>query len=303
MENQSVKNKIISHPVTRIILGILVCGSVFIITQNIISKLLGLTALDKDYRNLFKGILASIAVIGAYKFFFKWMEKREVKEISNAGIIINLLSGLLIGGVLQFLTILVIYFNGGFNVVSINPASSVIIPLTVAFTVAIFEEILLRGIIFRIVEEKLGSYIALAVSAIMFGALHLANPNSSLFAATCIAIFAGLLFGAAYIYTRSLWFSIAIHFAWNFMQSGIFGAITSGNEKTSSLFTTQITGPELITGGGFGPEATIQAILFGLISVIILMYLNIKEDKLRTPYWKKQSSINSTTKESFPTTA
>ena len=279
--------KIANNPIARIVLGLLVCVGVFIIVQNSAAKFLALTGLDKDFRNLFKGIIASIAVLYAYKFFYIFIEKREITEISAKGIAKNLMLGSLIGVVLQFLTILVIYLSNGFKVVSINPVSFVIIPLTVAFTVAIFEEILLRGIIFRIVEEKLGSYIALLISAIIFGALHLANPNSSLVAATCIAIFAGLLLGAAYIYTRNLWFPIAIHFAWNFMQSGIFGAITSGNEKTSSLLTTQITGSKLITGGEFGPEATIQATIIGLIAAIILLYLNKKQNKFLKPYWKK----------------
>jgi len=122
--------------------------------------------------------------------------------------------------------------------------------------VAIFEETLFRGIIFRIVEEKLGSYISLLISAIIFGAAHLLNPDSSITSSLCIGI-VGFMFGAVYIYSRSLWLPIAIHFSWNFVQSGIFGAITSGNEKTGSLFNTHISGAELITGGAFGPEGTI----------------------------------------------
>jgi hypothetical protein len=181
----------------------------------------------------------------------------------------------------------VIYLKNGFQVVSVNPVSFIIIPLTVAFTVAIFEEILIRGIIFRIVEEKLGSYISLILSAIIFGALHLMNPESSFISAACVAVEGGLLLGAAYIYSRNLWLPIAIHFAWNFMQSGIFGAITSGNEKTNSLLSTQITGSKLITGGEFGPEGTIQAIIFCLIATIILMTLNTKSNKLIKPYWKR----------------
>src|SRR5690606_38179680 len=110
-------------------------------------------------------------------------------------------------------------------------------PLTMAFTSAIFEEILLRGIIFRILEEKLGSYIALFISALIFGALHLANPNSSITAAVGLAIQAGLLLGAAYIYTRNLWFPIAIHFAWNFTQSAVFGANVSGGSISKTLIT------------------------------------------------------------------
>jgi membrane protease YdiL (CAAX protease family) len=286
MENKSKKQKILSNPFVRIILGLLVCFAVFIIVQNVAAKLLGLTNLDKDYRNLIKGIIASVAVILAYKFFYQNIENREVAEISLKGIAKNLMLGTLIGVVLQSLTVLVIYLNNGFHVVAVNPFSFIIIPLTVAFTVAIFEEILIRGIVFRIMEEKLGSYIALTISAIIFGALHLMNQESSFISAACVAVEGGLLLGAAYIFARNLWLPIAIHFAWNFMQSGMFGAITSGNEQTNSLLTTKITGSTLITGGAFGPEGTIQAILFCLIATIIFMYLNVKRNKLIRPYWK-----------------
>jgi membrane protease YdiL (CAAX protease family) len=117
--------------------------------------------------------------------------------------------------------------------------------------------------------------------------LHLANPNATLVSATCIAIEAGLLLGTAYIYSRSLWLPIAIHFAWNFMQSGIFGAITSGNDNTSSLLSTRLTGTELTTGGKFGPEGTIQATIFCLLATGLFMYCNIKNGKLvKRQLWK-----------------
>ena len=287
MENKSIKLKLLRNPFVRIILGLLVCFAAFIIVQNIAAKLLGLTSLDKDFRNLIKGIVASVAVLIAYKLFYRKVENREVPEISTKGIIRNLMLGTLIGVILQTLTVLVIYLSNGFHVVAVNPVSFIIIPLTVAFSVAIFEEILIRGIIFRIAEEKLGSYISLILSAIIFGALHLMNKESSIISAACIAVEGGLLLGAAYIYSRNLWLPISIHFAWNFMQSGIFGAITSGNEKTNSLLTTQITGSKFITGGEFGPEGTIQATLFCLIATMVLMYLNVKRNKLIRPYWER----------------
>jgi membrane protease YdiL (CAAX protease family) len=270
--------KILNHPITRIILGLLVCLIVFVATQNISARLLKDTG--KELRNLFKGILASVAVISIYRLFFRWIEKRAITELSAQNVFKNLGLGILIGVTIQCLTIFVIYLNHGFRVIALNPVSFIIIPFTVAFTVAIFEEILIRGIVFRIIEEKLGSYIALLISALIFGALHLFNPNATLVSAICIAIEAGLLLGAAYIYSRSLWLPIAIHFAWNFMQSGVFGAITSGNDNTTSLLKTQISGAKLITGGKFGPEATIQAMIFCLIVAGILMHLNIKNGNL-----------------------
>jgi len=275
--------KIIKHPFARIIFGLLVCLAAFIIAQNVIGKILEQAGTGKDLRNLIKGLVASAAVIFTYREFFKWIEKRKITELSGKDLFQNVFLGTAIGIIIQCLTILIIDINGGFTVLSVNPLSYVIIPLTVAFTVAIFEEILIRGIIFRIIEEKLGSYIALIISAVIFGGLHLANPNATIISAICITIEAGFLLGAAYLYSRSLWLPIAIHFSWNFMQSGIFGAITSGNENTSSLLTTKITGREWITGGSFGPEGTIQAIIFCLIGASVLMYINIKNGRV-IPY-------------------
>jgi len=78
--------------------------------------------------------------------------------------------GIALGVVLQSLTILVIYLKGGYSVISINPVLFIIPPLTMAFTSAITEEVLIRGVVFRIIEEKLGSYFALVISAALFGA-------------------------------------------------------------------------------------------------------------------------------------
>lgn len=287
VQTLTTKQKIFNFPLTKIILALIVTMALVIIGQQIIGKLLGLTTLDRNYRNLIKGILVSVLALTGYILFFKYYEKRKVTELATNSLAKNLSIGILIGVVLQSLTILVIYATGGFNIVAINPVSFIIIPLTVAFTAAILEEILIRGILFRVLEEKLGSYIALALSAIIFGALHLSNPGATLVSALCVSIEAGILLGAAFMYSRNLWFPIAIHFAWNFMQSGIFGAITSGNEKAESLWVTKIQGSVWITGGEFGPEGSFQAIIFCSIASVILLYLCQKENKIIKPYWKK----------------
>jgi membrane protease YdiL (CAAX protease family) len=142
---------------------------------------------------------------------------------------------------------------------------------------------MIRGIIFRIIEEELSSYLALIISALIFGTLHLLNLHATIIFAACVAAEARLLFGAAYIYSRSLWLPIAIHFALNFVQSRIFGAATSGNDSSPGLLTTSFSGQEWISGGKFGPEGFIQATIFCLIAAGIFMYLNIKDGKL-IPY-------------------
>lgn len=231
-------------------------------------------------------IIALLAIL-SYTFLFRLYEKRKISELSSERIAKYLIGGFSLGFILQSLTILVIYLKGGLSVISINPIVFLLPPLTMALTSAIFEEILIRGIIFRIIEEKLGSYLALLISALIFGVMHLGNPNSTLTVAIGLAIQAGLLLGVAYIYSRSLWFPIAIHFAWNFTQSGIFGAIVSGIPLDKSLFTTKIQGAEWFTGGQFGPEGSVQANIFCSIATILLLILSHKHNRIIKPYWKK----------------
>ncbi|CAM3583240.1 CPBP family intramembrane glutamic endopeptidase [Flavobacterium chungbukense] len=286
METLTLKQKTFNSPITKIILALLTFMAVVIIGQQIASKLLGLTALDRDYRNLLKGLFVSASCIFSYIFFFKKYDKRIITEFAVKGLSKNLFIGISIGFVLQSLTILVMYLNGNYSIVKINPVSFILIPFAIMFTVAIIEEILVRGIIFRLMEEKLGSYISLAISSVLFGVLHLANPHGTLISGICITT-AGFLFGAAFMYSRSLWLPIAIHFAWNFTQSGIYGAITSGNEKTNNLVEAQIQGPEFITGGAFGPEGSIQAIVFCALATLILLVLCHKKNRITKPYWKR----------------
>jgi len=287
MNKKNIGQKIFHFSLTKIIIGLIVCGGIVGVGQTLIQKALDLTSIDKDLKNLIGGIFVAILAIISYTYLFKFYEKRKITEFSKNGIIKNLTIGIVLGVILQFLTILVIYLKDGYSVISINPVLFIIPPLTMAFTSAVFEETLFRGIIFRIIEEKLGSYIALIISALIFGTLHLANPNSSLIAAIGLAIQAGLLLAAAYIYSRNLWFPIAIHFAWNFTQSAIFGANVSGNEVSKTLISSKIEGAEWFTGGQFGPEGSIQATVFCLIAAIILLILSHRDGKIIKPYWKK----------------
>ncbi len=287
MNQKNVGQKILHFTLTKIIIGLIVCGGIVGVGQTLIQQTLDFTSIDKDVKNLIGGIFVAILSIISYTYLFKFYEKRKITEFSKNGIIKNLAIGIVLGVILQSLTILVIYLKGGYSVISINPVLFIIPPLTMAFTSAVFEETLFRGIIFRLTEEKLGSYIALIISALLFGALHLTNPNSSLSAGIGLAIQAGLLLAAAYIYSRNLWFPIAIHSAWNFTQSAIFGANVSGNAISKTLVTSKIEGAEWFTGGLFGPEGSIQATVFCLIATIILLILSHKEGKIIKPYWKK----------------
>jgi len=284
---KTTKQNFLNSSLIRIFIGLILCFAIFILAQQVAGKILDLTTINKGFRNLFKSLIASTSVILVYISFYRKYEKREVTELSSKRLFRNIAFGILLGTALQCLTMGVIYIFGDMELISTNSFSTILTPFSIAFSVAIFEEILLRGIIFRITEERFGSHISLLISAIIFGGVHLLNPGSTIISSVCIGL-VGFIFGALFIYSRNLWLPIAVHFSWNFVQSGIFGAVTSGNDKTSSLFNFNITGSELITGGAFGPEGTIQATLLWLVVAIVLMILITKQNKLIKPL-KKQN--------------
>ena len=280
MKPVMMTHKVLNFTLVKILIGFIFCAGIVVFAQIGLSKLLAVTSMEKEEKMLLIGIVVASISIVTYTWLFRFYEKRTITELSIKGIGKNLSLGICLGIALQSLTILVIYLNKGFTVISVNSMLFMLPSLAMAFTSAIFEEILFRGIIFRITEEKLGSYWALIISAVIFGAMHLANPHSSIVAALGLAIQAGLLLAAAYIFSRNLWFPIAIHFAWNFTQSGIFGVSTSGNNMGTSLLTTKIEGAEWFTGGQFGPEGSIQATVFCLIATIVLMLFNHKQRRI-----------------------
>lgn len=283
METKRISYRILHFPLSQIVIGVIICCGIVVIGQVIALQLLKLTSLDKDSKNLINGIVAAVLIVGSYILWFRFYEKRTISELLPTGMGRQLVTGIALGAVLQSLTILVIYLAGGFRIIAINPVHFVIPSLVGTLAVAVFEEIIVRGIIFRLLEKKWGSYVALLISALIFGAMHLANPNSSLIAALGLATQAGLLLASAYIYSRSLWFPIAIHFAWNFMEAGVFGANVSGNAVNRTLLITNIDGADWFTGGKFGPEGSIQATLFCLMATIGILLISRRQNKLIQP--------------------
>jgi hypothetical protein len=138
---------------------------------------------------------------------------------------------------------------------------------------AVTEELLFRGILFRFVEGRIGTWGALMLSGLLFGAAHLPNPHASLWSALAIAVEAGGMLAAAYVATRNLWVPIGLHFGWNFAEGGIFGAGISGNSAPEGLLRSAMSGPSALSGGEFGPEASLYAVVAGLSVTIVFMWL------------------------------
>lgn len=253
---------------------------VFAVLESIFTPLLNLAA-----KNPVTGILAGVAVMAAALFAYaklvSWLEERRTPEISRTTLRPQLIRGTLIGVGLFVVTLVLMFISNAYRLHG-GSFWHMIGTFGLMLGVATVEEILFRGVVFRIVEERWGSLVALIVSALLFGGLHLLNPAATLWGALAIAIEGGLLAGAAYLATRSLWLPIGIHLGWNFAESGIFGATVSGSDTTvGGLFVGSPHGLTIFSGGSFGPEASIWAVLAGGTAAYLLIRKARKEGNWR----------------------
>jgi hypothetical protein len=159
--------------------------------------------------------------------------------------------------------------------------------VTSAIMPAFMEELLFRGILFRWLEEFAGSWAALIITSALFGAAHLMNPNATPVAAFGIAIEAGVLLGGAYMLTRSLWMPMGLHAAWNFTQGEIFDVPVSGIDE-HGLVQAKLSGPALLSGGGFGLEASLFAMVIATAVGVWMVWLAVKRAEVMQPWWVRR---------------
>jgi membrane protease YdiL (CAAX protease family) len=178
---------------------------------------------------------------------------------------------------------------GGFEVLGLRGLGALWSMLALAVFSGVFEEILLRGIVFRQIEAWLGSWIALATSSALFGVLHIGNPGATWFSSLAIAIEAGILLGAAYMLTRRLWLAIGIHAAWNFTQGWVFSVPVSGGEAPLGLLITRRVGPDWLTGGDFGLEASVVAMVVATLAGLWLLWQAVRAGQVVPAPWQRSS--------------
>ncbi|HZB70121.1 MAG TPA: CPBP family intramembrane glutamic endopeptidase, partial [Sphingomicrobium sp.] len=159
--------------------------------------------------------------------------------------------------------------------------------VAVAILPGFMEELLFRGILFRWLEEFGGSWFALALTSALFGLWHLFNPNATALASFAIALEAGVLLGGAYMLTRNLWMAIGLHAAWNFTQGWIFDVPVSGTDQ-HGMVEAQLSGPELLSGGAFGLEASLIAMVLATAAGVMLVVLAVRRGELVRPWWVRR---------------
>ncbi|MEU5832577.1 lysostaphin resistance A-like protein [Streptomyces diacarni] len=228
---------------------------------------------DDPWLTFAVGLSSAALALLAYAWVVRRSEHRPVVEVAVKGAAPALGLGALVGVAVFGLVVLQLATNGYYEIEGRGSTTGAIGLVGFMAAAAVTEELLFRGVLFRIIEERTGTWIAMAATAVLFGAYHLANPDATLWGALAVAIEAGGMLTAAYIATRNLWVPIGVHFGWNFAAAGIFSSVVSGNGANQGLLETTASGPELVTGGDFGPEGSVFSVLFCALATLAFLLL------------------------------
>ncbi|OLF15984.1 CPBP family intramembrane glutamic endopeptidase [Actinophytocola xanthii] len=213
--------------------------------------------------------VGAVAAVAVYWAVVRFVAHRPTPEIGRdrAG------RRALLGGVVGF-GFIAVSMIAVLSEFSFAPGTGDAVPvvasiLAVSLGAAVTEELLFRGLALQALERLFGSWVALATTALLFGALHLANPGATVWSSLAIAVEAGVLLGAAFLVTRSLWFVVGLHLAWN-ATVALLGLPVSGH-PSSGLLTATPTGPTLVTGGDFGIEASVVPVVVALLLAVPML--------------------------------
>lgn len=252
----ALASRLMANPVVRIVLGIVLTFAAVPLTMITVSQLVA-----KPYRIMWPQLLAAVLVWFGYRFYIHRIEKRQPTELATPGMARQLGTGLLLGAGLVALTFAVLAALGVYQLGGVNaPNIRMLVPLAELVLVGMAEEMMFRGVIFGVTERSLGSKPAIVISALLFSLAHLPNEGVSVLAIAVIAAY-GVMQAALYMKTRRLWACIGTHIAWNYCISQVFASTVSGHAATDGLLRGELVGSAMLTGGVFGVEGSLIALL------------------------------------------
>jgi len=203
-------------------------------------------------------LIASVLVCYfVYRSYVRLVEKRPLSELSGARAPRELGIGVAVGLGLVAVVVGTLWVLGCYRIAGANAIAVLFVSLANDGAGAFVEEVVLRGIVFRITEERLGTWVALALSVVLFALLHLVSPNATVMSTVVVGVEGGILLSAAYVLTRRLWLPIGIHFGWDFSQDAIFGV----GKGAKGYVEGDLSGPAWLSGGSAGIEGSVVALL------------------------------------------
>jgi uncharacterized protein len=240
--------------------------------------------------DLLFALAATVLTVLAYKLIVVRMGEQPRDDLPfdrRAG---NAASGFVQGALVFSAIVGVAALLGAYQVIGLSPAEDWL-PILIAtgLMAGVTEEIMLRGIVFRWLEELGGSWVALALSALIFGFLHAANPNATLISSLSIALAAGVLLGGAYMLTRNLWLAIGMHAGWNVTQGLVWDVPVSG-VALDGWVESRLVGDPILSGGAFGLEASVITMVVATAYGAWLVVRAVRRGHVMRNWWARRRS-------------
>lgn len=271
MEAYDNNKPLIKQPWLRVILYIILYF-LLLVTVTFIIKLVN--GDSKNGNQVYIGVAIYAAVsLGFTSLFRKIMDRQSMMSLGfstrKAGQ--HAMTGFLLGIFLLCTGSLILYMTDNLRWTDIDfNGQDLFLGLGLMIIVAVYEEVVFRGYILHNMMQSVNKWLALVITAVLFMLAHLGNPGITVVAAVNIFA-AGLLLGLNYIYTRNLWFAIMLHFSWNFFQGPVLGYKVSGVDLKSVL-QSNLTGNSLYTGGIFGFEGSVVALVLYIVAILLLVW-------------------------------
>ena len=246
-----------------------------------------LILLENDFSAFIKfplALLASGVTLYAFKKYLGWYVE-DGGRLSAFGQIRKVGVGWLVSALYLFTILICLFATRHYSVAHLNfNLDHQLSWLSIFLLAAVIEEIIARGIVFRLITDKWNVVAGLVVSSIIFGFVHLFNPNTTALSCLRIAITGGWLCGIAYAYHRTLWVPIGIHWAWNYMQSNIFEHSVPGSALNSPpILILASKGVKFPAGIEFDTEVSIISTAIGVaISAVYTILYFKKKARLKT---------------------
>ncbi|MEM7550795.1 MAG: type II CAAX endopeptidase family protein [Bacteroidota bacterium] len=261
---------LIQHPITKIILSTVAILIAVVSVKELITKpLIALFTESKTVSMTIVSIVGTMVMIVSYYFLNRYYERIPFRDFSKKNFFRDFFGGFLLGFSMVSFTVLMLYLMGYYQIVERLSFVKFLPTLTFIFGAAVLEEIVFRGLLFRILESWKGRTWALIISPLLFQLPHAMNPHWGILPTVMATVF-GLTICLMYIHTRTLWLPISFHFGWNLVQP-VFGTTLSGIDSFDSLYKPVLKGPAYLTGGLFGLETSIFSIIT-LTGVCIFFY-------------------------------
>jgi uncharacterized protein len=235
-------------------------------------------------------VVMPVVALAVYCAGVRWIEGRRPAELVDPKGALEFPLGIAMGIALFTFVMLLLLVAGDYHVDGWGTFRALWAGAWLSVLTAILEEILFRGFLYRLTAALTGTWGALLLTSALFGAAHAFNPSATLGSSVAIALEAGVLLGAAYAVTRRLWLPIGLHAGWNFAEGSVFGMAVSGFSAGKSLIVGQVRGSSILTGGTFGPEASILAVIACLALALALLWRAVRWRRLEPPPWRTRTS-------------